>query len=116
MAFRFEKLEVWRKAVALYRNVCIISEGFPKSEEYVLKSQLRRATLSISTNIAEAMGRETKRDRRYFLTVARGSAFETASLITIATEMKYVGAKNAELLEDIEEIAKMINGLIKAQK
>jgi four helix bundle protein len=78
--------------------------------------QLRRAALSTSTNIAEAMGRETKIERRYFLTVARGSAFETAGLLAIATEMQYTDGKDIELLDKLEEIAKMINGLIKAQR
>lgn len=115
MAFSFEKLEVWRKAVQLYKNVCAISKAFPESERYVLKSQLLRAALSISTNIAEAMGRETKKDRRYFLTIARGSAFETASLVIVAKEMGYIKNGFKDLQNDIEEIGKMTNGLIKAQ-
>lgn len=116
MGFRFEKLNVWRKAIDLYKKVNAISENFPKSEEYVLKAQLLRAALSISTNIAEATGRETKKDRTYFLTVTRGSAFETASLLITAVEMDYIDAGRNGLLDDIEEIAKMINGLIKVQK
>jgi four helix bundle protein len=116
MGFRFEKLDVWRKAIDLYKKVSAISENFPKSEEYVLKAQLLRAALSISTNIAEATGRETKKNRTYFLIVARGSAFETASLLKTAVEMDYIAAGRNGLLDDIEEIAKMINGLIKVQK
>jgi four helix bundle protein len=116
MVFRFEKLNVWRKAIDLYKKVNAISENFPRSEEYALKAQLLRAALSIPTNIAEATGGETKKDRTYFLTVARGSAFETASLLITAVEMDYISAERNCLLDDIEEIAKMINGLIKVQK
>jgi four helix bundle protein len=71
--------------------------------------------LSISPNIAEAMGGETKKERRYFLTIARVSVFETASLVIVAEEMGYVKTGFKDLQNDIEEIGKMTSGLIKAQ-
>jgi len=71
MAFMFEKLEVYQKAVSFADEIASLTEGFPRGY-YFLADQLNRAALSIATNLAEGNGRFTKLDRKHFFTIARG--------------------------------------------
>ena len=112
MAFMFENLQVYQKAVDLADGVSALSEGFPRGY-YYLVDQLNRAALSIATNIAEGNGRFTKADRRNFFTIARGSAQECVPLLEVARRRGFITeAKHAELRGALEAIAKMISGLI----
>jgi hypothetical protein len=77
MAFMFEKLEVYQKAVTLAAEMASLTESFPRGY-YFLTDQLNRAALSIATNLAEGNGRFTKPDRKNFFTIARGSVQECA--------------------------------------
>ena len=69
--FKFEKLEVWKKSVALYEKVSEISNSIDQRDQFPLGEQIRRAALSISTNIAEGTGREGDREAKYFLNVVK---------------------------------------------
>ena len=112
MAFMFEKLEVYQKAVDFADQVAALSEGFPRGYGFLV-DQLNRAALSIATNLAEGNGRFTKPDRRNFFTIARGSAQECVPLLEVARRRGLVQQSVvAELKERLEVIAKMISGLI----
>jgi four helix bundle protein len=112
MAFMFEKLEVYQKAVDFAEQVISLMKQFPKGY-YFLSDQLNRASLSISTNIAEGNGRFTKNDRRNFFMIARGSSQECVPLLEIAKRKKLISqAQTLELYNQLETIVKMISGLI----
>ena len=112
MAFMFENLQVYQKAVDLADRVAALTESFPRGY-YFLVDQLNRAALSIATNLAEGNGRFTKADRRNFFTIARGSAQECVPLLEIARRRGFITeAQHSELRTELEAIAKMISGLI----
>jgi four helix bundle protein len=112
MAFMFERLEVYQKAVDLADEMGAMSEGFPRGYGFLV-DQLNRAALSIATNLAEGNGRLTKPDRRNFFTIARGSAQECVPLLELARRRRLVQDPAAlALKERLEVIAKMISGLI----
>jgi four helix bundle protein len=112
MAFMFEKLEVYQKAVSLADAVTSLTQGFPRGLGF-LSDQLNRAALSIATNLAEGNGRFTKADRRNFFTIARGSVQECVPLFEIARRRGLIDeSKHDELRRELEVIAKMLSGLI----
>ena len=112
MAFMFENLEVYQKALDLSEQIITVTETFPRGY-YFLTDQLNRASLSVATNLAEGNGRFTKSDRRNFFIIARGSAQECVPLIELARRKRLLqDAAHAELRDQIEVIAKMISGLI----
>src|SRR5262245_14567917 len=112
MAFMFEKLQVYQKAVAFASEVASLTETFPRGY-YFLTDQLNRAALSIATNLAEGNGRFTKPDRKNFFTIARGSVQECVPLLEVAHRRRLIDeAKRGALRQDLEIIAKMISGLI----
>ncbi len=113
MAFMFEKLEVYQKAVSLADEVAALTQKFPRGY-YFLTDQLDRAALSIATNLAEGNGRFTKPDRKNFFTIARGSVQECVPLLEVARRRGLVDeSKHGALRQELETIAKMISGLIK---
>jgi four helix bundle protein len=117
MGFGFEKLDVYKKAINFAKKVYKITKKFPADELYGLTSQVRRASISISSNIAEGSGRYHKRDFAQFLTIARGSIYECVPLLEIVFYENHI-TKSVfkELIIDCNDLAKMINGLIKSLK
>ena len=112
MRFRFEKLEVWQEAGAINRAVYMMSRGFQKHEIFAMASQIRRAAVSISANIAEGSGRNSDRDFAHFLEQAYGSLMEVAALCYLAFDEGYVAESNLNpLLDDLEKLAKRIAAL-----
>src|SRR5262245_51127577 len=112
MAFMFEKLEVYRKAVSFAAEIAELTESFP-SGYYLRTDQLNRAALSIATNLAEGNGRFTKPDRKNFFTIARGSLQECVPLLEVARRRGLLDeARHTALRDELEAIAKMISGLI----
>ncbi|MHC4588720.1 MAG: four helix bundle protein [Planctomycetota bacterium] len=113
MPFIFEKLAVYQKAMAFIDDTASLIETFPRGHGY-LADQLGRAALSIATNLAEGNGRFTKGDRRHFFTIARGSAQECVPLLDLAAKRGFVDQDSHAALRDrLDEIARMISGLIK---
>lgn len=111
----FEEMPVWQKAHKLAVEVFHVSEGFPRKEDYGLTSQLRRAALSISANIAEAFGRFHYRDKLNFYYNSRGSADETKSHLLYAREVGYIENQTYESLSHrVEEILFDLNSIISA--
>jgi four helix bundle protein len=86
----FRKLDVWAKAHALTLAIYRVTAGFPTEERYGLTSQLRRAALSIPTNITEGCGRNTDAEFNRFLEIAMGSASETEYLLLLSFDLKYI--------------------------
>ena len=112
MRFRFEKLEVWQEARAINRAIYLMARNFPRHEVFAMTSQIRRATVSISANIAEGSGRNSDRDFAHFLEQAYGSLMEVASLCYLALDEGYVSeSKLNPLLDDLEKLAKRIAAL-----
>ena len=112
MAFMFENLQVYQKAVDFADRVASHTESFPRGY-YFLVDQLNRAALSIATNLAEGNGRYTKPDRKNFFTIARGSVQECVPLLEVARRRGFVTASgHADLKSILEEMSRMISGLI----
>ena len=112
MAFAFEKLIVYQKAIDFADNICTTTSEFP-NVYYFLRDQLNRASLSISANIAEGNGRFTKSDRKHYFIIARGSVQECVPLLELAARRGFLDTGCHESLKnELEEIAKMLSGLI----
>ena len=112
--FNFEKLEVWHKSNKLADEVELPTQDFPHSNQFSLGEQLRRASLAVGTNIAEGCGRNSKREFRYFLNIAKGSVYEVAGLLFRAKDRGFCSKeKFNQMYKDSEEIAKMLSSLMK---
>jgi four helix bundle protein len=112
MAFAFEKLIVYQKAVDFADQICSKTENFARDYGF-LTDQMNRAALSIAANIAEGNGRFTKPDRRNFFGIARGSIQECVPLLEIALRRQLLTPSEHDTLKSqLEEIARMLGGLI----
>jgi four helix bundle protein len=110
-------LTIWKKSIEFVTNVYQITKGFPKEEIYGLTNQLRRASVSIPSNIAEGAARSHNKEFVQFLFIALGSASEIETQLVISKNLKFIGEKEyLKLNEEIVEIRKMLNGLIKSIK
>ncbi len=109
--FRFEKLDVWQKARLLNKDIYEATKSFPSSEVYALTSQIRRASISVSSNIAEGAGRNSDADFAHFLEIAYGSLMEVVSQLYLALDEKYL---TQELLSEIHEKADFLAAQIAA--
>ena len=108
----YQDLIVWQKAMDLVQAVYKITAGFPKEELYGLTSQLRRAAVSIPSNIAEGQGRRTTGDFQRFLAIAHGSLREVETQMLIAKRLNYLNnERTSHLMESTSEIGRLINGL-----
>jgi four helix bundle protein len=113
MAFIFENLDVYKKAIDLADEIYELTQNFKKGN-YYLADQLNRAALSISANIAEGNGRYHKADRTNFFRIARDSAFECIPLLEICSRRKLIDADIHNSLKlKLEDIGKMLSGLMK---
>ncbi len=109
----YKKLTVWEKSYAFGINIYTVTKNFPKEEIYGLTSQLRRASLSIPSNIAEGSRRSTEKDFRSFLHIAYGSGAEMEVQIMFAKDLGYISPEVCEdLLSKLSEIMRMLNSLI----
>jgi len=113
MKFSFEELDVWQISVDFAEKVYLATKDFPKDEIYGITSQLRRSALSISLNIAEGKGRYSNKEFKQFLLIARGSLYETITLLKICLKLKYLTqAGYQDLISDCEKIQSKISGLV----
>ena len=113
MARDFRRLDVWKRSFELVRMVYDVVERFPKYEDYGLSSQLRRAVVSISSNIAEGCGRKTNKDFANFLHMSMGSIREVECQLMIADDLGYLGeGEFGRLLEKLNEIGGMLSRFI----
>ncbi|WP_420384890.1 four helix bundle protein [Roseivirga sp.] len=110
----FRSLIVWQKAHHLALEVYKASESFPKPEQFAVTNQLRRAALSVPTNIAEGSGRKSKKEYAQFLNISMGSIHETEYLLEFSKDLEYIEEPLATaFFEKIEEIKSMLFVLIK---
>lgn len=111
----FYELEAWKKGHALVLEIYKITEGFPKEEVYGITSQLRRASSSVTANIAEGFARYHYKDKIRFYYNSRGSASEVQDFLLLSRDLKYIDNKICEkMIEDFDEVGRLINGLIKS--
>lgn len=111
----YQELIAWQRAMDLVESVYRTSSTFPKEEVYGLTSQVRRASISVPSNIAEGQGRSTTRDFLHFLCVAQGSLKELETQILIAQRLGYLAHPDA-LLDQVLAVARLLSGLINSLK
>ncbi|MCE2614165.1 four helix bundle protein [Flavobacteriaceae bacterium D16] len=109
----YKKLDVWVQTRNLVKNVYVLTNGFPKIEQFALTSQIRRCVISISSNIAEGCGRGTNRETIHFLHIARGSLFELETQLILAKDLNYLTDDSQYIHLEIERTKKLLNGFIK---
>ena len=113
MSKSYTELDAWQKARKLANNIYNITSKFPKEETYGLVSQMRRAGISIPSNIAEGLGRNTSKDIIQFLYISRGSAYELETQLFISFDQNFI---NEEILKEVlallTDCKMLINGLI----
>ena len=110
--FRFEKLDVWQKAVDFAHGVYRATSRFPAEERFGLTSQMRRAAVSISSNVAEGSARSSKKDFAHFVEIGYGSLMEVVSQLQVACQQAWLKQTDRdELYARAEELARMLSGL-----
>jgi four helix bundle protein len=110
----FRDLKVWRRSMLLAEEVYAATRDFPKDELFGLVGQLRRAAVSIPSNIAEGHGRASDKNFALFLTQARGSLCELQTQLELSRNLGMVEAQRAEhLLAGASEVARMLHGLLR---
>ena len=113
--FNFEKLEVWQKAIDFADLIYSETRSFPSDERFGLTNQLRRAAVSISSNIAEGSSRSSKSDFARFVEIATGSVFEVVSQAFIAHRQSFLSEDQfRKIYTDAEELSRMLSGLRKS--
>ena len=88
--FSFEKLEVWKESIFLVKTIYQLTDNFPRTEKFGLISQLRRASISISSNLAAGISRNTNKDKAYFSNVAYSSTMEVLNQLLISKELNFI--------------------------
>ncbi|MBC8196763.1 MAG: four helix bundle protein [Candidatus Marinimicrobia bacterium] len=111
----YKDLNVWKISIDFVENIYKIANNFPKEEVFGLSSQLKKAVISIPSNIAEGANRNTNKEFVQFLYIALGSASEVETQLIIAKRLNFVNVIDDEL-ENIMKIRKMLNALIRAMK
>lgn len=100
--FAFEQLDVYQVARMYVKNIYLLSDRFPQKEDFALTSQIRRAAVSITSNIAEGTSRFSVKDKSHFIEIAYGSLMETYSQLQVATDLGYISQ------ESIVQIASLV--------
>ena len=110
-------LDVWRLSMDFATQAYKVTKAFPKEESYGRSGQIRRAAVSIPSNIAEGAGRQTKREFANYLHIAQGSLSELDTLLEVALRVGYLSADLWRSLDErMERIDKMLSGLIRHQR
>ncbi len=111
----FEDLDVWKESQKLAVEVYRVSKSFPKEEMFGLTNQLRRASTSVSANIAEGFGRATVKDKLQFLSISYGSLLETKNFIYLAQRLSYLEDDSADkIIDQVVICQKLLNGFRKS--
>lgn len=114
MSKSFRDLKVWNMAIEMTTMVYALTAEFPKSEVFGLSSQMRRAAVSVASNIAEGSARGTKRDFKQFVSIARGSNCELQTQLLIAARLGFAPKQRVDEVEVVSnEIGQMLSGLSK---
>ena len=114
--YYFEKLTTWQDAKALVMDIYKLTKTFPTGERFGLVSQLQRAAISVTANIAEGSSRQTPKDQANFSTMAYASLMEVLNLLIIAHELEYINRENYQITRlQVDKVANKINALRKKQ-
>ena len=110
--FNFEKLEVWHRAIEFADLVYSLTRGFPGDERFGLTNQMRRAAVSVSSNLAEGCSRASKHDFARFVEIATGSLFEVVSQSVVAKRQGFLSEdQRSRVYAAAEELSRMLSGL-----
>jgi len=111
----FTDLDAWKEARILTIAIYRATKTFPADEKFALTNQIRRAAISVISNIAEGFGRNTAKDKSHFYALAKGSLLELQSQIIISNDLSYLDEKTqSELENQIVRVAKLLGGLIRS--
>ncbi len=115
---RVEDLVAWQRAISLTKAVYTASARFPEAERFGLQSQIRRASVSVPSNIAEGFGRETTSDLVRFLRMARGSLFEIRTQFVIAVDLAYLSQSDvpSELVDETDRVLQALIRSLEARR
>lgn len=114
---KFKELQVWKLSRRFCKSIYEETTNFPDNERFGLISQLRRASISIPSNIAEGASRRSNKDFYRFLEIAIGSAYELETQLLIATDLNFIQKETSEkLLHELESITKMLSKLMMSLK
>ena len=110
----YKELDAWKKSKDLVKEIYIELNSFPSDEKFGLISQIKRASVSVPSNIAEGHGRNHTKDTIQFLHISRGSLYEVETLLIISEDLGFITSEKSTLLQSkISECARILNGLIK---
>lgn len=110
--YSFETLNAWQEARKLEVSVYQLLDNFPKFEKYALCDQIRRAIVSVPSNLAEGSGRMSLREQIHFIEISYGSLMEAYNQLIIAADLNYIDEQSLESLKaPIDNVARMLNGL-----
>ena len=116
MEFSFEKLRAWQKARLWVKEIYLITQAFPPEERFGLCTQMRRAAVSVASNLAEGNSRQSPKDRARFSNMAFSSLMEALNQCILATDLGYISSENLKhLRKSSDELARLIAGLRNAQ-
>lgn len=107
---RFKELEIWKRSRLFCSEIYKITAGFPESEKFGLTNQLRRASVSLPSNMAEGSSRQSNKDFSRFLEITLGSCYEIETQLIIASDLKFISERELEIINnELQEIIKMIS-------
>ncbi len=107
---RFKELEIWKRSRLFCTEIYKITTTFPESEKFGLTNQLRRASVSIPSNIAEGSSRKSNKDFARFLEITLGSAYEMETQLIIASDLRFISEKELDIANnELQELIKMIS-------
>ncbi len=110
----YKKLNVWISSISLVKNIYKLTKNFPKEELFVLTQQLRRAAISIPSNIAEGAGRNSNAQFKNFLQISIGSCYEAETQLIIAKELEYITEEELDIIsKELDSVMKMNHNLQK---
>jgi len=113
--YSFEKLVVWQDARQFVPEIYLCSKKFPNEEKYVLTPQIRKAAISIVSNIAEGVSRSSTKEKIRFIDIAYGSLMEVYCQLCVAMDLKYITISDLEILKlSIDKIANKLTALVKS--
>jgi four helix bundle protein len=111
--FSFERLDVWNKSRHLTKEIYNLTQNFPDNEKYGIVNQIRRAVISVCSNIAEGASRKTRKDQAHFYNISYSSLMELLNQLIISNDLRYLEDQAlVEMRNQIHTISLMINRLI----
>jgi four helix bundle protein len=114
--FSFEKLDVWQDSRALTKLIYVVTKSFPDSEKFGLVSQMRRASVSVSSNIAEGSSRTSKKDQAHFYQIAYSSLMELLNQVIISRDLEFLNENHeTQIRNSIGKVSNKLNALRKSR-